>query len=342
MNTKIIISESQYETLIKFINEHQNLTDVLKFIKPNDELVFTVKNKEIKIKILSVMSGEILGITGDNSKVKFTNNSYDDKTGVFNFQIAKKDDNKFLNDRADVSGLQVVRNGEVVDVIALNNDKKNTISKEPQNNEPISIPDNPSDEVDLDANVPDTPELRQKKQREKGEKALRQILTDPVLRKAFYRQPTFWELFTSELSGKKPVGKGIGPALDLIDKYNKKLKLTKIKGDFVKRRTADFKIGKRIDVQIMKHGKLFDFVLDGNELYDAVVQNYERHGLTVLTGRNKNNIKYKIIVKDATKNPNVYICDYEVVGDDNITNTIPDILTTFYTSAGFPNDKSIK
>ena len=46
------------------------------------------------------------------------------------------------------------------------------------------------------------------------------ILSDPTLKDAFYKQPTFWQTFTAELKGEKPQGNGILRALDILNKYD--------------------------------------------------------------------------------------------------------------------------
>ena len=50
--------------------------------------------------------------------------------------------------------------------------------------------------------------------------AYEKILNNPELRNAFYKQPSFWEMFKAELKGEKPTGTGIITALDILDKYN--------------------------------------------------------------------------------------------------------------------------
>jgi hypothetical protein len=56
----------------------------------------------------------------------------------------------------------------------------------------------------------------------KGEEALAYMLNDPILKSAFYEQPSLWQLFVAELTGKKTKGKGIITVIDLIDKYKNK------------------------------------------------------------------------------------------------------------------------
>ena len=57
------------------------------------------------------------------------------------------------------------------------------------------------------------------------------------MQKAFYSQPTFWQSFVGELTGKKPVGNGIITVLDIVKKYEDKKLMNKIGEGF------SFKIG---------------------------------------------------------------------------------------------------
>ncbi len=46
------------------------------------------------------------------------------------------------------------------------------------------------------------------------------MLKDPNLKSAFYEQPTLWQLFVAELTGKETKGRGIIAVTDIVKKYD--------------------------------------------------------------------------------------------------------------------------
>ncbi len=55
-----------------------------------------------------------------------------------------------------------------------------------------------------------------------AKEAFEKILADPMMQKAFYSQPTFWQSFVAELKGKKHPGNGIITALNIVKNYETK------------------------------------------------------------------------------------------------------------------------
>lgn len=55
-----------------------------------------------------------------------------------------------------------------------------------------------------------------------AKEAFEKILADPMMQKAFYSQPTFWQSFIAELKGKKHPGNGIITVLNIVKKYEDK------------------------------------------------------------------------------------------------------------------------
>ncbi len=52
-----------------------------------------------------------------------------------------------------------------------------------------------------------------------AEQMMTAILNDPLMKTAFYKQPTLWNVIVSAMRGENPKGTGIGPARDIINKY---------------------------------------------------------------------------------------------------------------------------
>lgn len=53
----------------------------------------------------------------------------------------------------------------------------------------------------------------------KAEDMMKAILNDPLMKKAFYSQPSLWNMIVSAIKGKNPKGTGIVPAWDIVHKY---------------------------------------------------------------------------------------------------------------------------
>jgi hypothetical protein len=70
------------------------------------------------------------------------------------------------------------------------------------------------------------------------------IINDPLMKKAFYSQPTLWNLLVSAVKGENPRGTGIIPAMELVRNYETS-KLTKELGEsghkFKRGKSAKFK-----------------------------------------------------------------------------------------------------
>lgn len=142
-----------------------------------------------------------------------------------------------------------------------------------------------------------------------AEVAMHLILNDPTLKKAFYKQPSLWNLFVANMQGKEATGSGIVPTLDIVGRYmNKrlsdKLGATFMEGETVKYELVDgdiiFKDRNEMgtEKEIKLHAKAPYFInVGGKELDDNffVLVNYDD--------------RFKILVKESTDVPDVFICD---------------------------------
>ena len=128
------------------------------------------------------------------------------------------------------------------------------------------------------------------------------ILNDPLMKKAFYRQPTLWNLLISALEGKNPKGTGIGPAMNVISQYgtakNKKI-LGPNGNNFKVNKNAKFEVLNK-EIFINPTGNPYDILrLSPNAEYDAMVNEYKL-GDKHLTLSNKR-LGFKIIVLGSAK-----------------------------------------
>jgi hypothetical protein len=151
-----------------------------------------------------------------------------------------------------------------------------------------------------------------------AEKVLKMVLSDPDLKAAFYKQPTFWQAFKAELTGKEATGKGIIPTLDLIARYMDKKLTDKLGDGFKKKGSVSFiplesvsipytnKKGGREYFELKKDIKYegeFAVIVKGFSYEDVENRDYQ-----VLENLSKG---FRIIVKEKTETPNVFICDVE-------------------------------
>lgn len=68
---------------------------------------------------------------------------------------------------------------------------------------------------------------------------MKRIISDPILKKAFYKQPTLIDTIIASMKGEPSKGKGIGPSLAIIDKY-----VTNKFGKKIGPNIKNFKVGK--------------------------------------------------------------------------------------------------
>jgi len=136
---------------------------------------------------------------------------------------------------------------------------------------------------------------------EKGKKAYDYIINDPYLKQAFYKKPSFLNLFMAELKGKKAPGTGILPTLQILDKYETN-KAT-INDGFKKGKIALF-ISYNKDYQISSD---FKITKDEKNAKKAIVEQYDYETKTwkLKIGKNKG----YIITAKKTNIENVFECE---------------------------------
>lgn len=133
------------------------------------------------------------------------------------------------------------------------------------------------------------------------------ILNDPILQKAFYRKPSFWNLFISELKGKKAPGKGIVPTLQLLDSYGS--------GKLNKNLGAEFIQGKRIQFEPYKRPYSIDvdgdtFQLNAGTIYEGTVKKYKFSQNYYVIDSKQGNYGFKLYVKSKTDVESVFKCEF--------------------------------
>ena len=128
------------------------------------------------------------------------------------------------------------------------------------------------------------------------------IINDPLMKKAFYKQPTLWNLIVSAVKGVNPKGTGINPAMKIINQYktkDNKLKIGSTGNNFKTNKPAKFEI---IETEFFMNptGNPSDILkLEPNATYKAWVNEYKL-GDEYLTLSNKK-LGFKILIKKELK-----------------------------------------
>lgn len=160
--------------------------------------------------------------------------------------------------------------------------------------------------------------MEQDKLKRDGEKAYEMILNDPNLRKAFYSQPNFWELFVAELKGKKATGHGIVPALKIINSYEVGSLESKLGGEFIPNKKISFKPLDTIKVPyktVKKENKYYIFDSLGDEIYDAIVKQRSLGENFKVSGTlQKNSLGYQLeIISKDEKSADTFMCKVTMI-----------------------------
>jgi hypothetical protein len=153
---------------------------------------------------------------------------------------------------------------------------------------------------------PEDPKAAQSEEdlRKEAERAYKMILNDPNLKKAFYKKPSFWNLFVSELKGKKAPGKGIYPTLQMIGSYGR--------GKLNEKLGAEFLQGKRVTFEpynrpySIKYGDK-TFELGVGTLQTGVVRNFGVADDSYIVDNKQD--EFKLFIKDKTEQQDVFKCE---------------------------------
>jgi hypothetical protein len=125
---------------------------------------------------------------------------------------------------------------------------------------------------------------------------VKSIVNDPSMMKAFYKQPSLWNILMSKLKGKKAKGTGVIPAEDIAKKYGL-YNLSKNMYNMVK----NFNFNKSVTFTLLSDTVTFPsenppVVYEANKKYSAIVSE-PKLGQKNIVLIDKNT-KVKIIIKD--------------------------------------------
>lgn len=124
---------------------------------------------------------------------------------------------------------------------------------------------------------------------EAGKLAYQKIINDPKLFDAFYKAPSFWQLFKSELTGEKPDGTGILTVLDIVKNYENSQR-DLLEQSFIDKKEVTLKF---LDDYLITFDKDKQLKFDSDENYKFIVYKGKREQKILLYG-NLNGVKFYI------------------------------------------------
>ena len=162
-----------------------------------------------------------------------------------------------------------------------------------------------------------------------GKRAMEMILNDPNLKKAFYTQPSLWNLFVAELKGKKATGKGIVPTLKIVGNYESKGIESKLGTTFIEGDKITFRPVGTTKIPFTRNGKNDEYVFDENrniEYHPKVLPRKLGEGFKVV-GEIQTSLSYEIEILDKVEKevkPQIQLFPYTQVRGINYTETRSD------------------
>ncbi len=348
MANKLKITESQFNRIKhRLLLETEDINSTLDYVKVGDTLMFK-GSFVLKIKVMNInfSTDEVIGQTivkKQPRKVMFKLNSYDEINHKFSYSLFDENGQNPVGQTFEPKRLDIDRGGQIVDIPGDASQTQTTGKK----SGPVQTPkDDISNPIDLDLNAPiKKPEERNDAERAKTlRKYYNEIMSDPNLKQAFYKAPTFWNYFTAALKGKPAEGSGIYPTLKLVNTYKNKAIDKEFAGFADKQnKRASFNLKQMISIpyKIKNSNETKTLDIHGG-LQSAIVQQYAVGQGTTKVLINKNE-GFKMVVKNKIPNaPNTFRCDFYVYLE-NVTSDkykIEDVVVEFGKSPGYEPEKT--
>jgi hypothetical protein len=347
MGNKLKITESQFNRIKNRLLETEDINSTLDYIKVGDTLIFKgAFVLKIKVTNINFSTDEVVGQTmvkQQPRKVMFKLNSYDEINRKFSYSLFDENGQNPVGQTFQPKSLDIDRGGQIVDIpgdasqaqITGKKSDPTQISKD-DISEPVELDPKPSgkkDELTKDEKTNDVLKAYYK-----------EIMSDPNLKQAFYKAPTFWNYFTAALRGKPAKGSGIYPTLKLVNTYKDKAINKEFAGFADKQnKRASFNLKQMISIPYKVKNSNETKTLDiHGGLQSAIVQQYAVGQGTTKVLINKNE-GFKMVVKNKIPNaPNTFRCDFYVYLD-NVTSDkykIEDVVVEFGKSPGYEPEKT--
>ena len=317
---KLRLTEKQYDLLLEYIDEAKKPLVPQKlwsFFNKNPNATFfsvTKKNKDGSEKNFDFKLSKVKGkqtiedlnqgnaTKGCSTEVNFDKMIFGNQL-ILNFEQCKK--RLTLND---------------ITSIGLYDDEQSLKSKTPKDKFQIggSSATPTASSGDTQDNVGDnSEELKQE-----AKKAMSMILNDPTLKKAFYTQPSLWNLFVAELKGEKATGKGIVPTLKIINNYENTSIERKLGSKFIEGETVTFTPVGTTKVPFIQNGKDDEYIFDENanvQYPPKVLPRKLGEGFKFI-GQIQPTLNYEIeIAKRVNDKPDTFECRVTMIVEEGAT-----------------------
>jgi hypothetical protein len=323
MSKKIIIKESQYNRMLKLLVETEDVNHTLDFANANDVLLFKgINGLNLKIQVISVNqnNGEILGQTEKGKKVKFTFNSYDEQSKKFDFKAFNPETNSYVDEPFEVKSMDIIRNGNVVQIPNTPNTEVPTDSQDELN------PDGVSQPIDLSPEITGKEEDNKAARKALAKDVYNAMMDSDTLRDILYKKPSFLSLLKAEILGKPAQGTGQLNIAKQEKDYNAKIKknnglgaLLKIvtnqkQKEFTQKLNADFPPRKMTLFTPYNEVLTFSTIENKNSFVMKPGGSYFGTNMSLSAKSKFPAIKnseygYKVIVKDKTQVADVFNCN---------------------------------
>ena len=304
-------SSANSENLVDIYND-----DLKQGSSIGDELYFTTPTKELDGEILNKSSDKLeVEIHEEGKKnnkllyINLENDGFYEENGNIFFKAIEKNIKKGTESEFNIP-------------IKKFSTSRKSEAKPPEVNDPTQNPVPTEEPTQDDSDKPNatgwrTPE-EEAELKAKAKAAYDAILSDPDLQKAFYRKPSFWNLFTAEMKGEKAPGKGIVPTLQLVGDYKAQKIDLQLKGEFINGKQVAFKAyGNTINIYDSSTNELINSI-SAIDYQSAKVQPVDitdeeiisKNQRILVQRRGVDNIT-KIILISPTDKENVYLCDIQ-------------------------------
>lgn len=303
VKNKIDIDSVTKKTLNLFSTEIKEGNGVLMKMDNNENLLFCCigrTNNSVTLELTSntkIMSLKNYGLI--IIEINKENNSEEGSDNVNNNIITSENGTSFSLKAIGVNGEDknnIVING-ILDISATVSCDDST-EKKPEENKDDNSDGNSDDKEKLKADA---------------KKAMEMILKDDTLKKAFYTQPSLWDLFVAELTGKKATGKGIVPVLDIINSYDNKKETENLNAEFIGGRTVFIQFLEDIIIP-----NTIEIRTSENKTRKTTVAKKELGEKRKLTGIFENGkIRYQIELLEPVENEeDVFLCKIKLLVRD--------------------------
>lgn len=269
---------------------------LLNDLEKNNAIVLTLTDKSmIKLNFIDFKGDSVQFEYNSDSSLSANYKNFADSSSI---EILKNPSEIFFDEKTHTISIKAkayhLVNGEMVS-------NNGTISNIEDTSVDTETPEEDDNSNDDSSNKKNSETIK------RGKKAMEMILNDPNLQQAFFKQPTFFELFKAEMTGNKATGTGIITAINIVHNYMDKKSIEKLGATFTQDKEVIFSPLREISIVYQnKNGQSDNFIMVPTEKYTANVINKQLEGIDRVLENTSDG--YRILVKDKTDQIDVFLC----------------------------------